>query len=208
MPDDPLRKTAEGLSHAMASSTTRKSFIARVAAAVFGLVGLPLLVATGVESSDSSPIPGTNPTESWYGFCGHYWTTGACPGPHAAPRVDAAGFPVDVNTGTPIDNLGRPVNASGQPIGADGTVLLAPDGRPLSPAPRTRLCENWAVERYGLNAAVQGSWYRCCDGMVRRLSDCCSTRRTRINGDAALQGYCQSGRTVFCFVYSETGVPC
>jgi hypothetical protein len=208
MPHDPLKTAAQDLTHAVASSTTRKSFLARVGAVVFGLVGLPLLAASAVQSTESAPIPGTNPVESWFGFCGHYWTTGACPGPSTAPRVDANGYPANATTGDPIDNLGRLINARGYPIGPHGRVLLSPDGQPLSPAPRTRLCEGWAVEKYGLTAAVQGSWYRCCDGMVRRLSDCCSTSSRRINGDAGLSGYCQPGRTVFCFVYAETGVPC
>jgi hypothetical protein len=207
MADDRLHRASRDISHAVATSTTRKSFLARVGAVAFGLVGIPLIASTTLES-DSAPIPGTNPTQSWFGFCGHYWTTGACPGPQNAPRVDAAGFPVNADSGTPIDNLGRPIDATGYPVDAHGVRLVAPDGQPLAPAPRTRLCEDWAVEKYGLNAAVQGSWYRCCDGMVRRLSDCCSTSPRRINGDAGLQGYCQSGRTVFCFVYSETGVPC
>ena len=35
---------------------------------------------------------------------------------------------------------------------------------------------------------VDGSWYRCCGGHVRKLQDCCSYSQQRINGDAALQG--------------------
>ena len=42
---------------------------------------------------------------------------------------------------------------------------------------------------------------------MRKLVDCCSTR-TRINGDAALTGYCYQGRRVFCVMYFDTKVPC
>ena len=30
----------------------------------------------------------------------------------------------------------------------------------------------------------------------------------RINGDAALTGYCYSGRRVFCVMYYDTKIPC
>jgi hypothetical protein len=43
---------------------------------------------------------------------------------------------------------------------------------------------------------------------VRQLRDCCAHRSTRINGDAALTGYCFSGRKVFCVQYYDTRVPC
>jgi hypothetical protein len=63
-------------------------------------------------------------------------------------------------------------------------------------------------ERHGVDAVLQGAWYRCCNGQIRKLVDCCSTSRRRINGDAALVGYCRPGRRVFCVLYTETGVPC
>ena len=63
-------------------------------------------------------------------------------------------------------------------------------------------------QRYGIAVHRDGSWYRCCGGTVRRLMDCCSTHRTRINGDAALAGYCAPGRYVFCVHYFQTSVPC
>ncbi len=39
---------------------------------------------------------------------------------------------------------------------------------------------------------------------MRKLSDCCSQLRRRINGDAALQGYCYQSRKVFCVTYYQT----
>ena len=38
--------------------------------------------------------------------------------------------------------------------------------------------------------------------------DCCAYHGTRINGDAALTGYCYRGGSVFCVMYFETKVPC
>jgi hypothetical protein len=202
MPNEPLHTAGSRLTHTIAASTTRKSFLGRVGALAFAAIGLPLVAASTAHTTEGAALPGTNPVGSWFGFCGHYWTTGACPGPQAAPRVDAQGFPLDMATGLPIDDNGHFVNALGQPVDANGNLLST------KAAPRTRLCEGWAATKYGLDTATQGSWYRCCEGTVRRLSDCCSSSSRRINGDAGLEGYCQPGRTVFCFVYSETGVPC
>jgi hypothetical protein len=203
-------RAASGLAHALAASTTRRSFLGRVSAGVMALLGVPLAATVPVPARGdvSDAVPGTEPAGSWFGFCGHYWTTGSCPGPFHFPRVDDGGRPLRPSDGRPVDDLGRLVDAGGRPVDEAGRPLLAPDGLPLPRAPRTRLCEDWAVGEYGLNAVTQGSWYRCCNGVVRRLADCCSTSRRRINGDTALVGYCHGGRTVFCVVYMETGVPC
>jgi hypothetical protein len=99
-----------------------------------------------------------------------------------------------------LDAAGRPVDEAGRP-------LLDPDGNPLPPAPRTPLCQ--AVGHiYGFRTWIDGAWYRCCGGHVRKLIDCCAYSRRRINGDAALTGYCYRGRRVFCVHYYDTKVPC
>lgn len=211
MPGDRLDRAAAGLSHRLATNTTRRSFLGRVAATVLGVVGVAAAGSRYVPPAAgdvTDAVPGTEPAGSWFGFCGHYWTTGSCPGPYAFPRVDAQGYPVRPTDGRPVDDLGRPVDGVGRPVGDDGAVLTGPDGEPMPPAPRSRLCEDWTARAYGLDVVIQGVWYRCCNGRVRRLVDCCSTTRRRINGDEALVGYCHGGRTVFCVVYSETGVPC
>ncbi len=122
--------------------------------------------------------------------------------------MDARGYPVRPADGRPIDNLGRLVNALGRPVDRAGALLLAPDGRPLARAPRTRLCEDQVRQRFEIDVVTQGAWYRCCDDQIRKLTDCCTTTSTRINGDAALRGYCRPGRRVFCVMYYDTGVPC
>ena len=106
------------------------------------------------------------------------------------------------------DDLGRLIDAHGRPVGRAGELLLAPDGSPLPRAPRTRMCEDEVPRRFGVDAVTQGALYRCCDDQIRKLTDCCTTNRTRINGDAGLRGYCRPGRRVFCVMYYDTGVPC
>jgi hypothetical protein len=142
-----------------------------------------------------------------YHFCGHVYTTGSCPHPSGLPRVDEHGMPLRAADGHPVDDLGRPVNALGEPVDAEGRVLRAPDGEPLPTAPRTPVCDG-AAERYGFRPYVDGAWYRCCGGHVRKLIDCCGFVTRRVNGDAALIGYCSSGRRVFCVVYYDTKIPC
>ena len=68
--------------------------------------------------------------------------------------------------------------------------------------------EIFKFEQHGVDAVMQGSWHRCCDGQIRKLRDCCTTATRRINGDAALRGYCYGQRSVFCVTYQDTGVPC
>jgi hypothetical protein len=202
-PEPAVDRAARGLSHRLASRATRRSFLAGVAGGVLALVG-----ARPAEAR-LAPLRGTQRTKAgWFGFCGHTWTTGSCPSPFTLPRVDALGFPVRPSDGLPVDNLGRVVNALGSPVDTAGAPLLGPDGSALPRAPRTRICEDWVPERHGVQTVVQGAWYRCCNNQIRKLADCCSTSRVRINGDASLVGYCRPGRRVFCVMYVDTGVPC
>jgi hypothetical protein len=181
----------------LAQNTSRRGFLARVGAALTAATA-GSVVAKAIKPGDADA----------FHFCGHIFTTGSCPHPlgPSQPRIDARGFPLHPD-GTPIDNIGRPVNPAGEPLNDDGDVLRDPDGRPLPPAPRTRVCDETA-RRFGINTTVDGSWYRCCDGRVRKLVDCCSYSNRRINGDAALEGYCFRGRKVFCVMYFQTKVPC
>jgi hypothetical protein len=142
-----------------------------------------------------------------YHFCGHIYTTDSCPHPTGLPRIDAKGLPLRATDGHPVDDLGRLIDAEGAPIGEDGVPLADADGRPLPPAPRTAVCKAVAQD-FGFRTRVDGAWYRCCGGRVRKLVDCCSEHRTRINGDKALRGYCYGHRKVFCVMYYQTKVPC
>ena len=180
----------------LAGDTSRRGFLARV--------GSGLLAATVGGIVAKAVKPGE--AEAFH-FCGHTFTTGSCIHPLGLPRVDSRGFPVRPSDGKPVDNIGRRVNARGLPIQHDGDLKRDPDGLPLPPAPRTKVCDQTA-KTYGFEAHLQGAWYRCCGGTVRKLWDCCGHHQRRINGDAALHGYCYDGRKVFCVTYYETHVPC
>jgi hypothetical protein len=194
-----LDRSAERLASKLAESTTRKSFLGRVGAAVLAVAG-GSAVAAAVKPDDADA----------FHFCGHIWTTGSCPSPlPPLARIDRRGFPLHPSSGRPIDNLGRVVDSAGYAVNGNGNRLRGPDGLVLPPAPRTRVCEDWTREQKGLRDLVtQGAWFRCCGGEIRKLVDCCSFSRRRINGDASLTGYCWGGRRVYCVMYYDTGLPC
>jgi hypothetical protein len=192
VPDGGLR-----LSDSLAQRTSRRSFLGRV--------GRVLLAAAGGGALTAAVRPGE---AGAFHFCGHIFTTDSCPHPTGLPRVDARGYPLRAKDGKPVDNLGRPVDSLGRPVDGRGRLLTDPEGNPLPPAPRTRLCIDGVAERYGFRTWIDGAWYRCCSGHVRKLLDCCSYNAIRINGDRALTGYCYHGRKVFCVHYYDTKVPC
>lgn len=194
-----LDRQAEKLSAKLAESTTRLSFLGRLGAAALAVAG-GSAVAAAVKPDEADA----------FHFCGHIWTTGSCPSPYPPlSRIDRKGYPLHPQSGRPIDNLGRFVDSAGHAVDGGGDRLRGPDGEVLPPAPRTRVCEDWTAEVKGLHdLRIQGSWFRCCGGQVRKLTDCCSFSRRRINGDASLTGYCWGGRRVYCVMYYDTGLPC
>jgi hypothetical protein len=179
----------------LARDTSRRGFLARVGGA------LVAATAGGVVSKAVKP----GEADAFH-FCGHIFTTGSCPHPTGLPRIDSRGLPLR-SDGRAIDNLGRLINGGGEPISESGAVRTDPDGRPLPPAPRTQVCDE-VGKRFNFKTWVDGGWYRCCGGQVRKLVDCCAYSNRRINGDQALKGYCFSGRKVFCVMYFQTKVPC
>jgi hypothetical protein len=184
------------LSEAVAEATSRRGFLARAGRLLLAVSGGGVVAATlNAQKAEA------------YHFCGHVFTTGSCPHPTGLPRVDRNGFPLRAADGHPVDDLGRPIDKAGRPVDAQGHVLLDPDGNPLPSAPRTRVCEA-AARAHHFRAHIDGSWYRCCGGHVRRLIDCCGYVKNRINGDAALTGYCYRGRHVFCVMYYDSKVKC
>ena len=164
-----------------------------------------MIALAGADALAAAVLP--DEADAYTNFCGHTYTTGNCPAPTGLPRIDRNGYPLRADDGVPVDDLGRPINAHGQPIDAHGHLLKDADGVPLAPAPRTKTCETTG-EDYAIKLALDGSWYRCCGGKVRRIRDCCGATNVRINGDAALVGYCYPGRHVFCVTYFETAMPC
>jgi hypothetical protein len=182
----------------LAANTSRRGFLARVSAGLMAAAGGGTLVRAVVPPGEAGA----------FHLCGHTYTTGSCPHPAGMPRIDSRGYPIRGRDGMPVDNSGRPVDKSGRPVDDNGRLLRDVDGRPLPPNPRDKLCEDIVSERFGFRTVVDGAWYRCCGGKVRKLTDCCAYSRKRINGDAALTGYCYSGRKVFCVMYYDTKVPC
>jgi hypothetical protein len=184
------------LSEHVAGGTSRRGFLARTGRLLLGVAGGGFVLgAIKAQKAEA------------FHFCGHIYTTGSCPHPTGLPRIDAHGFPLRAADGEPVDDLGRPVDKLGRPVDARGNLLRDPDGNPLPQAPRTRVCAKTGREN-GFHGQVDGAWYRCCNGHIRKLVDCCGYTRYRINGDYALTGYCYSGRHVFCDMYYDTKIAC
>jgi hypothetical protein len=185
-PPEPAREPA----------TSRRGFLQTAAAAI--------AVITAGRLAGSLVAPGDADA---FHFCGHIYTTDGCPHPTGLPRIDRNGFPLRAKDGLPVDDLGRRIDAAGAPLDEAGAPLLDADGRPQPPATRTRVCTA-AGRRYKINVRTDGAWYRCCNGHVRKLQDCCTTSSRRINGDRGLRGYCYGKHKVFCVMYFQTRVPC
>lgn len=177
-------------------STSRRGFLARVGRILLAVTGGGL-VSGAIRAQKAEA----------FHFCGHIYTTGSCPHPTGLPRIDRRGFPLRAIDGHPVDDLGRPIDVLGRPLDGEGELLRDPDGNPLPSAPRTRVCVG-AARTYGFKARTDGAWYRCCNGHVRKLIDCCGYVSRRINGDRALTGYCYAGRKVFCVTYYDTNIRC
>jgi hypothetical protein len=182
----------------LAGDTSRRGFLARVGAGVIGLAFGGAIANALKQEADAG---------AYTNFCGHTYTTGNCIHPYGLPRIDHRGYPIRPSDGRRVDNIGRLVNDKGQPVRDDGSLMRDPDGIPIPPAPRTQICQETA-RAHNIEAHLQGAWYRCCGGTVRKLWDCCSQSDTRINGDAALRGYCYGSRKVFCVTYYQTHVKC
>ena len=175
---------------------SRRGFLAKVSGA--------LMAVTGARTATSLIAPGE--AEAFH-FCGHIYTTDSCPHPTGLPRIDSRGRPLRAKDGHRVDDLGRLIDGNGDPVDDDGRRLTDAEGNPLPAASRTPVCT--AVgERLGMRAQIDGAWYRCCGGHVRKLVDCCTHSKRRINGDASLTGYCYRGRRVYCVMYFQTKVPC
>jgi hypothetical protein len=184
------------LTDRLATGTSRRGFLSRVSSAVMALAGAGTvagLVAPGEAEA--------------YHFCGHIYTTDSCPHPTGLPRIDSRGYPLRAKDGYPVDDLGRLIDRDARPVDEDGRLLTDVDGRPLPPATRTPVCDV-VEDRFGYRTSIDGAWYRCCGGHIRKLVDCCSYSPRRINGDASLTGYCYKGRRVFCVMYYDTRIKC
>ncbi|HET7483253.1 MAG TPA: hypothetical protein VFK89_10370 [Actinomycetota bacterium] len=164
----------------LASKSSRRSFLGRFGKGIVALVGGPVVA--------SVLAPGRAEA---YHFCGHTYTTDSCPHPYAPlSRVDRYGYPVHPKKGYPVDDK--------------GDMYISHQQK------RSLMCQEMVPRRYPYTGhpTYGGGWHRCCNGRVRRIADCCSYSRTRINGDASVTGYCYNGKRVFCVGYRELDIPC
>lgn len=175
-----LDRALESASVGLAERTTRRSFLGRLGSGFVAFVGGPLVaVALSPGRAEAHHI------------CGHTFTTGSCPHPYRPrSRVDRYGRPVHPRYGYPVDDKGNIYRSRSQT--------------------RRKMCEEVVPDRYPYTGkpVYGGGWSRCCGGRVRRIADCCSYSRTRINGDASVTGYCYKGRRVFCIGYRDLNVRC
>jgi hypothetical protein len=165
---------------ALAARTSRRSFLGRLGRTVVALAAGPFAVAA--LSSERAEA---------YHICGHTYTTGSCPHPYAPhSAIDRYGFPIHPRHRYPVDDQGRVYTSRSQR--------------------RRKICTQVVTARYPFTrpTVLQGTWSRCCNGRIRRVVDCCSRSRTRINGDSSLTGYCYGGRRVFCITYRDTKIRC
>jgi hypothetical protein len=164
----------------LARRTSRRSFLGAVGRTVVALAGGGLVAsALAPERAEAHHI------------CGHTYTTNSCPHPYAPlSRTDAYGFPVHPEFGYPVDD--------------QGSLYLS------SRQPRNKVCQTIVPERYPFvhHPRYGGGWSRCCDSRIRHIQDCCSSSRTRINGDGSVRGYCPRQLRVFCITYQELNVRC
>ena len=195
---EPRRRRGQGLSTRLASGLTRRSFLGRMGGALLALTGGSAVAAAcgrrRAKRSTSADTSGRRvPARVLSESRGSIAMASRCARATGGRSTTSAGW----STARAMRST-RTVTASS-----------GPTARPLPAAPRTRLCEEWVRERYGhTDAVTQGSWYRCCGGQVRKLVDCCSVSRLRINGDASLVGYCWNGKRVFCVMYYDSGLAC
>lgn len=170
----------ERLVTSIAARSSRRSFLGKLGAGVVALAGGPF-VAAALKPERAAA----------YHVCGHTYTTDSCPHPfYPETRIDKFGYPVHPRYGYPIDNRGRIYKSKSQK--------------------RSRTCQDVVPKRYPMvrNPRFGGGWSRCCNGRVRRIADCCSYSRRRINGDASVTGYCYNGTRVFCIAYRDTKIRC
>lgn len=164
----------------LAARTSRRSFLGRLGQGVVALAGGPLVaVALRPDRAEAHHI------------CGHTFTTNSCPHPYAPfTRIDRFGYPVHPRHGYPVDDRGE--------------IYVSRRQR------RRKVCQQRVPDRYPFTGRPRfgGGWSRCCGGRIRRIYDCCSYARRRINGDASVRGYCHGGRRVFCICYRDTNVRC
>ena len=142
-------------------------------------------------------------------MCGHTFTTDGCPHPTGLPRIDRHGYPLRAQR-RQARRRPRPPRRRRRRARRRGRRAAARSRRPRAAArARARRVCNAAGKRYKITTRTDGSWYRCCDGHVRKLDGLLhAVGASASTATAALTGYCYNGRRVFCVMYFQSKVPC
>jgi hypothetical protein len=175
-----MSETLERAERALARRTTRRSFLSKLGRSFVAVAGGGMVAAALAPDRAEA-----------HHLCGHTYTTGSCPHPYTPlSRVDRSGYPVHPVYGYPVDD--------------DGNIYVSREQS------RRRICQEIVPEVYPRTGRPRygGGWSRCCSGRIRHIQDCCSRYDIRINGDAAVRGYCQRGLKVFCITYRELQLTC
>ena len=185
------RDGLDDLAVRLATASTRRSALGRAALGALALIGLGSARAEA-RKRRTPRLPGTEPIPGgWYGFCGHYFTTGSCPRP-VPPAADRPERPAAAAAGRPPDRQPRPADRHERPAG----------GRARPPARRAR---RRAAPARAAHAHLRGLGARALQrrrrhaGLVvpllRRAACAGSWTAARPRGGAstatpALRGYC------------------
>ena len=155
-----LKRSARTTSVELASRTSRRSFLGRLGVGIVALVGGPYVAAAlRPERAEA------------YHICGHTYTTDSCPHPYRPlSRVDKYGYPVHPKYGYPVDDNGD-IYKSKRP---DPTAHVSGGRRREVPVHR--------------QSSLRRRMEPVLRGRIRRIADCCSYSRRRINGDASVTG--------------------
>jgi hypothetical protein len=171
----------ERAERSLATRTSRRSFLGKVGRGVVALAGGGLVAAAVAPDRAQA-----------YHICGHTFTTGSCPHPYSPlSRTDRYGYPMHPQYGYPVDDQGEKYVDPRKQTRRKTCEQVTPDVYPFTGSPR-----------FG------GGWTRCCSGRLRHIQDCCSRSDIRINGDAAVRGYCPRPLKVFCIAYRELNKRC
>ena len=168
----------------LAGDTSRRGFLARVGGALTALTAGGL-VGQGDQARRGRGLPLLRP---------HLHHRLLPPPDRGLPRIDRHGYPLRRRaTGSRSTTSAARSTTAASRSSTDGKALRDPDGRPLPPAPRTKVCE-----RDGAELRLRAPRRRRLVPLLRRPRAqarrlLLATSDKRINGDQALEGYCYAG---------------
>ena len=96
----------------------------------------------------------------------------------AADRL-AAGCRCGAKDGRRWTTSAATIDEPAQPVDEDGRPLTDADGRAAARRHAARRSARRSASEYGFQTQIDGAWYRCCGGHVRKLVDCCGYSQQR-----------------------------